>query len=68
MVKRFERVFIYEEDKRIAKSKAGLLGIPMADYLGSKIREDSDDIKSYLLELERKKKSTERKYFDFFKK
>lgn len=58
MVRRFDRVWLDEADKKLAKANASLQGMKLSDYLGQRIR---DDTKEFHQELEEKNRSLPRR-------
>ena len=69
MARRFEIVAINPEDKKLAKINASIHGLQLSDYIGKRIREDTeiqsqlDRVKSEMNEKIQKK----RHEFGFFR-
>lgn len=48
MVKRFSPLFVYDEDKKIAKGNAGLQGLTLAEYISKVVRDDAKNARQRL--------------------
>lgn len=66
-MKRYDRVWLSEEDKRLAKSQASLHGMQLSDYIGMTIREKANKMHHEMDDVMEKARKKGVRYNGLFK-